>query len=49
MSKLKQWFNRHIERIMFTAVLVGMVTVVVAIGWGLKALELMFYKWALGF
>ncbi|MFS5116513.1 hypothetical protein V2T23_10020 [Streptococcus agalactiae] len=49
MSKLKQWFNRRVERIMFMVVFVGMVIVIVAIGWGLKAIELMFYKWALGF
>ncbi|UPT53650.1 hypothetical protein [Vibrio phage vB_VpP_HA7] len=49
MSKLKQWFEKHAERIIVVALLVGMVTVGVAVGWGLKALELMFYKWALGF
>ncbi|QIW87149.1 hypothetical protein [Vibrio phage vB_VpP_FE11] len=49
MSELKQWFNHYIELIKFILVLVGAVTAVVAVGWGLKALELMFYKWALGF
>ncbi|QWE49819.1 hypothetical protein [Vibrio phage BUCT233] len=49
MSKLKRWFNRHSERILFIAVGTGMVAVIVVIGWGVKALELMFYKWALGF
>ncbi|UPO38842.1 hypothetical protein GHSM17_43 [Vibrio phage vB_VpaP_GHSM17] len=49
MSKSKQRINRYTERFMFIAVLVIMVAAVVAIGWGFKALELMFYKWALGF
>ncbi|UMW87785.1 hypothetical protein OY1_04 [Vibrio phage OY1] len=49
MSKSKQRFDHYIERFKFIAVLVVMVAAVVTIGWGFKALELMFYKWALGF
>ncbi|ATI19049.1 hypothetical protein HOT89_gp27 [Vibrio phage vB_VpaP_KF1] len=49
MSKLKQWWQKHAERFLFMAVFAVMIACIFIIGWGFKALELMFYKWALGF
>lgn len=46
---MKAWFNRHGERILFMGVFIVMAAVVIGIGLGMKALELLFYKWVLGF
>ncbi|USL89914.1 hypothetical protein [Vibrio phage vB_VpaP_C2] len=42
-------FKRKGERALFFVFLAGVILLLVGIGWGVKALELLFYKWALGF
>lgn len=46
---MKDWFNKHAERILFIGVFTVIVAVLIGIGLGMKALELLFYKWVLGF